>query len=77
MANRATLTGRLPMMHANDPQPQAESRTEQVNVRLTPSEKRDVRLVAAFEQTTESDTLRTGIDAIRARAEQIRKTAAA
>jgi hypothetical protein len=65
------------MMHANDSQPQAESRTEQVNVRLTPSEKRDVRLVAAFEQTTESDTLRGGIDAIRTRAEQIRKTAAA
>lgn len=53
--------------------PQVEARTAQVNVRLTPSEKQDVQLVAAFEQATESDTLRNHtLATIRKRAEKIR-----
>lgn len=37
---------------------QAESRDQMVSVRCTRSEKQDVHLVAAFDQTTESDAMR-------------------
>lgn len=50
-----------------------ETRSAQVNVRLTPSEKADVVLVAAFDETTESDTLRCNTVAqVRERAAEIR-----
>lgn len=45
----------------------------QVNVRLTPAEKLDVQLVAAYDSATESDTLRNHtLTEIRRRAEKIR-----
>lgn len=65
-------------MHAEHVAAQEEPRTEQVNVRLTASEKADVRLVAAFDVRPESDVLREfGLAAVRARAAEIRALAAA
>jgi hypothetical protein len=50
-----------------------ETRSAQVNVRLTPSEKADVILVAAFDASNESETLRNNtVDEIRIRAAEIR-----
>jgi hypothetical protein len=54
-------------------EPQDEPRTAQVNVRLTPSEKLDVQLVAAFDRIPESEVLRTHtIEAVKDRAANIR-----
>jgi hypothetical protein len=50
-----------------------ETRSSQVNVRLTPAEKADVVLVSAFDQTTESETLRNfSVEQVRERAGRIR-----
>lgn len=50
-----------------------ETRSAQVNVRLTPSEKSDVVLVAAFDGSNESETLRNNtVATIRSRASAIR-----
>lgn len=50
-----------------------ETRSAQVNVRLTPSEKADVILVAAFDGSNESETLRNNtVDMVRVRAAEIR-----
>jgi hypothetical protein len=50
-----------------------EVRSAQVNVRLTPSEKADVILVAAFDASNESETLRNySVAQIRERAAEIR-----
>lgn len=59
-------------MAAKTSQP-PEPRNETVGVRCTASEKQDVRLVAAFDQSSESDTLREYTMAqVRERAEDIR-----
>jgi hypothetical protein len=56
----------------------ANSRGGVINVRLTVSEKTDLRLVSAFDMETESDTLREHtIAQIRGRAERIRSSVAA
>jgi hypothetical protein len=53
--------------------PQDEPRTAQVNVRLTPSEKLDVQLVAAFDRMPESEVLRLHtVEAVTLRAASIR-----
>ena len=50
-----------------------EPRNEAISVRCTSSEKQDVRLVAAFDQSTESDTMRDfTMEQVRERAEAIR-----
>lgn len=57
--------------------PMAESRNEQVNVRLTPQEKLDVQLLKAMGiRPTESDVLRDfTIADVRAEAERMRDAA--
>jgi hypothetical protein len=60
------------MTHGTAPS-QEGSRTAQVNVRLTPGEKADVVLVAAFDRVPESTLLRTHTVAqVAARAAEIR-----
>lgn len=61
-----------------DPMSAQEPQTERGAVMLTKTEKRDAQLVAAFDNRTESETLRAHtIEQIRARAEQIRSAAGA
>lgn len=63
-------------MHAGHEETQAPSRTERVGYMVSREEKRDVQLVAAFDNATESDTVRAHtLDQIRQRAEQIRRSA--
>lgn len=50
-----------------------EPRNEAISVRCTSSEKQDVRLVAAFDQSTESDTMRDfTMEQVREKADAIR-----
>jgi hypothetical protein len=65
------------MMQHDRAEPQ-ESRTAQVNVRLTPGEKLDVQLVAAFDRLPESEVMRLySVAQVTARAADIRVNAAA
>jgi hypothetical protein len=59
-------------MHAEPLQPQEETRSEQVNVKLTPSEKADLKLVSGFDVIPEADLVRESLASVRERAADIR-----